>query len=102
MLRQHRAHMVPQHQGGGTMQEGRTVTAVIQVEAMVVLQAFEEHAMRLVLGICFALEYDHIDPDAPKVAYQIFMQPQVQIGCAVWGTQLPCLALYISIQHQKL
>ena len=56
MLRQHRAHMVPQHQGGGTTQEGRTVTAVIQVEAMVVLQAFEEHAMRLVLGICFALE----------------------------------------------
>ncbi len=48
--------MVPQHQGGGTMQQGRTVTAVIQVEVMVVLQAFEIHAMRLVLGICFELE----------------------------------------------
>lgn len=57
MQRQHRAPMVPQHQGGGTMQEGRTVTAVMPVEVTVVLQAFEEHAMTLVLGICFVLEY---------------------------------------------
>ncbi len=55
--RQRRAHMVPQHQGGGTMQAGRTVTAVIQAEVMVVLQAFEEHAVRLVLGIFFAPKY---------------------------------------------
>ncbi len=46
MLRQHRAHMVPQHQGDGTMQEGRTITAVIQVEVTVVLQAFEEKNMQ--------------------------------------------------------
>ncbi len=57
MLRQHRAHMVAQHQGGGTTQEGRTVTAVIQVEGMVVLQAFEIHTSRAVLGIWFALKY---------------------------------------------
>ena len=46
MLPQHRAHMVPQHQGDGTMQEGRTITAVIQVEVTVVLQAFEEKNMQ--------------------------------------------------------
>ena len=45
MLLQHRAHMVP-HQGAGTMQEGRTITAVIQVEVTVVLQAFEEKNMQ--------------------------------------------------------
>ena len=57
MLRQHRAHMVPQHQGGGTMQEDRTITAVIQVEVTVVLQAFEMHTLRAVVGIWFALKY---------------------------------------------
>lgn len=38
--------MVPQHQGDSTMQEGRTITVVIQVEVTVVLQAFEEDTMQ--------------------------------------------------------